>query len=362
MKIPNYDELMMKVVFFIAGVYLLVKVIFPIYSYSYILNTNVDNKALYYEQLISKTSESIASALPENINNYKLSTLFFSYLTGIDSNNPISYIANTVPTLSIANTPNIAAGDTEPVNVVPIDQSADNAPIIPKNTTPAAINKHTDASNENVVKPVSAQIKKSSLDIDKPEVLVLHSHTRESYNPDNKKEGNFSSNLGVTVAKVGDGLVNELEDTYGISTVHDVSIHDLPTRLGAYDRSRPTIEAYMKKYPSIRLIIDLHRDGEVKRAAYTAIINNEKYARVMFVSGTKFKNHQKYNKTSINFQNVFNHLYPGFSRGIDYKNSTYNQDLNPNMLLIEVGSNENSLDEAFRTSKLIAKVVAAYLK
>lgn len=386
MKKININEIILQIIFFISGIYLLFNILIPVFNPTSISTNSATKTNDFYLQVLNKANVTLDIAnVNDNQNTTSVSSNLFTYFSGIDFSKPITYISSQLPILNYINLESLVQNPGEPVVVVPRDTTENdeedssntdgNTNIIPNsgssaNTTTKTKPKTTEPSKTNNnanpglltnVAPSKILVNKKKLNKTKPVVLILHTHTTECYNPDKLKDKNFSTDLNTTVARIGDALDYELETRYGVSVIHDSTIHDLPKRLGAYEKSRPTVQKYLKKYPGLKLIIDLHRDGEVKRNIDTAIINNEKYARVMFVAGINFKNHEKYNKVTQKLETEFDYLYSGFSRGIDYKNGKYNQDLSPNMVLLEVGSNENSLDEALRSTSVVAKVIAKYL-
>jgi stage II sporulation protein P len=380
MKRINIDHIILHLIFFASGIYILMRIFIPILNpASLATGSNYDGQN-FYKQILKQANGAIditSSEISNTKNSNELLSVLFTYLTGIDLSNPKTYISSVLPVLQFIDITNIESKDENPnLGSIVVIPREDKSPIV-ENKTSTGANKprtNTPKSSSNLnqnsgilskANPTEVSVNKQKLDNNKPLVLIFHSHTTEAYNPNQIKDKNFSpDNLNLTVSKVGDMLDYELEDKYGISTIHNSTIHDLPTRLGAYTKARPTVQYYLKKYPSLKLIIDLHRDGDVKRSVETAIINKEKYARVMFVAGTQFKNSKTYNKTTQNLYNEFEYLYPNFARKTDYKSSknTYNQDLSSKMVLIEVGSDENSLDEALNSTSIIAKVIAKYLK
>lgn len=369
MKKISIDEIILQIIFFAAGIYILIRIFIPIINpASMATNSDYSGKSFYVEILNKANSTIDIASINNNENASGILSVLFTYLTGIDLSNPETYIASQLPMLQFIDITSLDSKEQEPVVVIPRETDNTNnnskkAPIADNNkqTSP---NKKTsnDKGAISKVNPNNIEVSKKKLISSKPVVFIFHTHTTETYNPSKLPNKSFSTDLSTTVAKVGDSLDYELENTYGISTIHDSTIHDIPLRADAYKKARPTVEKYIKKYPGLKLIIDLHRDGTVNRNIETALINKADYARIMFVAGTKFKAHDKNNKTTQKLNNELNYLYPGFSRGIDYKNSIYNQDLSPNMVLIEVGSDENSLDEAIKTTKVLAKVIANYLK
>lgn len=367
MKRVSSDEIILQIIFLAAGIYILIRIFVPILNPASMATNSDYSQKNFYTELLNKANPTFGIATSEKDKpTTGILPILFTYLTGVDFNNPKTFIATELPTLNSIDNISLDSNEQPPVVVIPRDTRNSQNNNTSKNNVdknPASQSKTSSGKDIPIstINPINENISKGKLNLDKPQVLIFHTHTTESYNPENLSEKNFSTDLNNTVAKVGTQLDYELENNYGISTIHDMTIHDLPTRNGAYVKARPTVEKYLKKYPGIKLIIDLHRDGEVSKNKYTALINNETYARVMFVAGIKFKNHAKNNKITQKFEGIFDYLYPNFSRGIDYKNSIYNQDLSPNMILIEVGTNGNSMDEALRTSKIIAKVVAKYL-
>lgn len=196
----------------------------------------------------------------------------------------------------------------------------------------------------------------------KPEVLIYHTHTCESYKP-------YGTNIvekDKNVVAVGEELKKELEK-YGISTVHDTTIHDLDTYDKSYERSRVTLDKYLKENKEFKLVIDMHRDSIENKAAVTTTINGENVARFMFVMAKKSPNFNENSKLVEKIRDISNKLYPGdkenssFNKGTFYYNygrKYFNQDSSKNAVLIEVGSHVNTLDEAKASAKYLARIFA----
>ena len=125
------------------------------------------------------------------------------------------------------------------------------------------------------------------------------------------------------------------------------------------------LENVMKKYNNIDLYIDLHRDAISHDASYINI-NGKDCAKVLFVIGLEYNTYQNNLKIVEQLNNIINNKYPNLSRGIMKKkgygvNGVYNQDLAPNVILIEIGGHENNIDEVNNTLDLIAEVLREYL-
>lgn len=350
------SEVFVEIALSLVIIYVLAKIFVPIINPASVASDISSGQKNVYELIIDKSNSTVGVLMDEEDEDKKgLFTIIFKYVTNIDLDSPKSYLASQIPILQLIDITSIASEDSGPVVIVPNEGNTkdikDNQGDKSDKTTPIKGNEINPGKIEDV--------KKKKIDPSKPLILIYHTHTTENYNPNGLKDQNFTHNFDQNICKVGENLKNELETKYGIATIHDTTVHDVPKRGGAYTKSRPTIQSYLKKYPGLKIIIDLHRDGDVSREKETAIISNKRYARVMFVAGTKFKSKDKNLKLVDKLNDTFSSMYPGFCRGIDYrKNSIFNQDLSGNMVLIEVGSNENSLDEAINSVEIISRVLA----
>ncbi len=235
----------------------------------------------------------------------------------------------------------------------------------------------TDDSPEKVT-GAAGELPDISVELNSPEpqVLIVHTHTTESYEPYQRSyyDAKFpfrTRDPSRNMVRVGEVLAQRLAE-HGISVLHDGTIHDYPAYTGAYDRSEETIRAALEEYPSIKVIIDLHRDAisnpDGSRTAPTAIINGRNAAQFMIISGCddgRFGNMPDYLenlKLACLIQGSAEELYPGLARPIlfDYRN--YNQHISTGSLLIELGSHANSLDEAVYSAELLGDSISAALE
>lgn len=358
-------DFIVQILFNVLGIFILLNILLPIIKpVSIATGTNV-GQTNFYENILSNSipSMKVIQTSDDDENRKGIFSIIFKYLTNIDISDPKSYIASQLPLLQFIDMTSIASNESGPyIEVIPKDDK-----LLPDNATDN--NNTPKPDSQEPIKPLEPNNEQPNpnpsekIDKTKPVILIYHTHARENYNPLNVKNQDFTYDFNIGVCRVGEELKKELESKYGIPVIHDTTVHDVPTRDGGYTRSRKTVESYIKKYPSLKLIIDLHRDGSYKSIS-TAKINNMYYSRVMFVIASGNKKVASSIATVNKLNGKFNELYPGFSRGLYYssKYSVYNQDLSSNLVLIEVGSNENSLDESIRTSKLIARVFYEYLK
>lgn len=207
-----------------------------------------------------------------------------------------------------------------------------------------------------------------------PQVLIVHTHTTESYEPYIRSyyDVDFPSRScdpSHNMIAVGEVLAQTLADN-GISVLHDGTLHDYPAYTGSYDRSEETIRAILSEYPSIKVVIDLHRDAMVdddgSRIAPTSIINGRNAAQFMIISGCddgtfNMPHYMENFKLAALLQNMSEVMHPSLARPVlfDYRN--YNQHITTGSLLIEIGSHANALEEALYTAELLGKSMAAAL-
>jgi stage II sporulation protein P len=217
---------------------------------------------------------------------------------------------------------------------------------------------NTPSQSGTAVSVYNPSIKKT-INKAKPEIFIYHTHTTEAYAPGDA----YTQDLSKTVASVGDVLASELENNYGISVIHDKTIHDM-TRNQAYSRSIVTLDRYLKQYGSFKMIIDLHRDSGPAKASTTAAFNNESLSKIMFVLAKKSPYYSKNEATVKKLEEISNKIFPGYSRSTFYKaekNGYYNQHRQANTVLVEVGTELNTLDEGKNSAKYLARIIAEYL-
>lgn len=347
-------------IFMLVGLLILSKILISIYNPVSIAADLKHTQGNFYQQILNKSTASMDTVMNsyEDEDRKDLFSIVFKYLTNIDLSNPRTYITSQIPVLDLIDVTSLVANEEGPVVVTPTNTG--DTTTKPDTDTPSTEPPKNDPPGSQVTPVDKPEPPKKTLDPSKPQVLIYHTHTTERYGA-NANGKYFDTDLNTTVAEVGEELKKELESKYGISVIHDMTIHDT-VRDSAYSKAAPTLSSYVKRYPNLKLIIDLHRDGTPSKTSVTAVMNNENYARTMFVIGNKNKSYKTNEALARKMNDIFNALYPGFSKGIIYKEGKYNQQYSGKSVLIEVGSNQNSLDEAIKSSKLIARVVAETLK
>lgn len=200
----------------------------------------------------------------------------------------------------------------------------------------------------------------------KPQILIYHTHSQEEFS-------NSNGNEATTIIGVGDRLARILEEQFGYSVIHDKSTYDIVDgkldRNEAYDQSRAGVKKILDKYPSISLILDIHRDGVNENTRLVTEINGKKTAQVMFFNGmSRFKttgnidylyNPYLYENLALSLQMKVNAeaYYPGFARH-NYVNAyKYNLDLCKQSMLIEVGAQTNTYQEVRNAAEPLARLI-----
>ena len=205
---------------------------------------------------------------------------------------------------------------------------------------------------------------------DVPQVLILHTHGTESYTPSEKYNFTYTTNTRTTdpeynVVRIGRELAQELKNK-GIVVVHDTTQYDYPDYNSSYDKAYYGIQAMLRKYPSIQIVIDLHRDAVNTDTGETVKligdVKGEKAAQIMFVVGTDecgFSHpHWEFNlKFASMIQSELYNISPSLVRPINLRTSRFNQHFTKGSLIVEVGTNGNTLDEALVSAKYLAQAI-----
>ena len=206
-----------------------------------------------------------------------------------------------------------------------------------------------------------------------PQVLILHTHSSEAYTPDGYDQYEPSDpyrteDKSQSVIRVGDALARVLEEA-GLTVLHDRTIYDYPSYTGSYSRSGAAAERALAEHPSLRVVIDLHRDaiGEGDVVYRTrATLDALPCAQVMLLAGTGANglwhpNWRENVKLALLLQRAAQAACPGLMRPLELVAERYNQQLSPGSLLIEVGSTGNTLQEAIRAAEHFGRAVGPVL-
>ena len=211
------------------------------------------------------------------------------------------------------------------------------------------------------------------LEAGQPQVLIFHTHSSEAYTQDEYDKYEASDpyrteDKRYSVIRVGDKLAEKLEGC-GLTVLHDREIYDYPSYTGSYTRSGAAVEQYLKDYPSIRIVIDLHRDaigsGDVVYKT-NATLSGRSSAQVMLLVGTGenglwHPNWRENLKLAMYLKAAADETWPSLARPIELVSERYNQHLSTGMMILEVGSSGNTLREALTAIELFGDTAGSAL-
>lgn len=212
------------------------------------------------------------------------------------------------------------------------------------------------------------------IDSDGPQVLIMHTHATESFEPydadtyDTRHTWRTTDNTQNIVA-AGE-VMTEAIRSYGIEVLHDETQHDYPSYNGSYERSAVTVQDYLEKYPSIKVVLDVHRDAVQRDTTLVkpvTEIDGRKAAQLMIIAGCDdgtmdMPNWSKNFRFAAGMQDAIESRYPSLTRPVFFCYRKYNQDLTTGSLLIEIGSHGNTLEEVLYTAQLAGDAIGSYLQ
>lgn len=203
-----------------------------------------------------------------------------------------------------------------------------------------------------------------------PQILIYHTHSQEAF-IDSEEDSIEDSIVGM-----GAVLAQELRDTYGYQVIHDTGVYDLVDgvldRSAAYDYARQSVQQILAENPAIEVVIDLHRDG-VDGQKFVTQIDGRPTSMVMFFNGISRDSNaqplywlenpyiQQNLAFSLQMQLAAQKLYPGFTRNIYLKAERFNLHLRPRSLLIEAGTQLNTVEEEKNAMLVLAELLNCVL-
>ena len=206
------------------------------------------------------------------------------------------------------------------------------------------------------------------LPLPEPTVLILHSHATEGY-ADTQDSGYRTTEEAHNMVSIGK-RVAELLSQYGITAIHDRTLHDHPNYNSAYGNSRAAAQSYLQVYPSIQLVLDLHRDALEQNGTQlptSATVGGQRAGQLMMVMGTnagglQHENWQRNLSLALKLQSWLERQSPGITRPTQLRTQRFNQDLSDGYLLVEVGAAGNTHEEAMLAAEQLAYAIVALSK
>ncbi len=218
-----------------------------------------------------------------------------------------------------------------------------------------------------IQKPLSWDLQRQE-----PTVLIIHSHGSESYEKtENYEESSEyrTLNTDYNMISIGAELKKVLE-AGGITVIHDTTMHDQPSYSDSYNQSRKSVKEYLKANPSIRLVLDLHRDAlensKGEQLAVTATYDGKTAAQLMLVVGTDVRlSHPDWPENmslAVKLHAQLEKNFPGICRPISFRSQRFNQDLCPGALLVEIGAAGNTRTEALEAARVLGQTILGLSK
>lgn len=204
---------------------------------------------------------------------------------------------------------------------------------------------------------------------DAPTVLILHTHGSESYTKQPTEayieESPYQTyDARYNMISLGQELARILE-AGGIRVIHDQMLHDHPSYSDAYDHARQSIASYLAAYPSIQMVIDLHRDAldfaQDPQLTTSAEVNGQKSAQIMLVAGTdvnlNYPDWQENLSLGVKLTAVLEKAHPGITRPIQLRAQRFNLDMTAGSLLVEVGANGDTHQQALTAVRALGEAI-----
>ncbi|MBR3942632.1 MAG: stage II sporulation protein P [Clostridia bacterium] len=200
---------------------------------------------------------------------------------------------------------------------------------------------------------------------DAPQILIVHTHATESFSGTDNRTTDCTKNM----VAIGQRLAEKLSG-YGFSVLHDKTLHDYPNYNGSYVASAQTVEQTLSKYPSIEIVLDLHRDGiampDGTKVPVLSVQNGTRVAQMMLVVGTntnlEHANWKENLKFAVGLYAATEQLFPGVMRPLNIRKERFNQQLSSKSLIVEIGSNGNTLQEAQNAADVLAEAIHTYIR
>lgn len=331
-----------------------------------------ENSAEVFRVSENTYEDILSEGLPDNEERNIDIKGIISKLLGFDTGRPETIISEYSAVFE-RTTPNEEYSGEDNIEIADTAESKNAYPAMPdKNQISSSVGlKINNATEYNVdIDALCSEELNINADSDLPQVLVVHTHTTECYDGDAMSgETERSTDENVNVVAVGNEICNVLEAN-GIKTVHDTTYHDYPSYQGSYTRALGTIKSQLDNNPSIKAVLDVHRDAFVysdgSKLRVACEENGVNTAQVMIVAGTDsmglwHDNWRENLKFAAKIQNAAQIMYPGLMRPVNLRTERFNEHMTMGSLILEVGSNGNTLDEAKEGGRDVAYAIAAVL-
>lgn len=318
-------------------------------------------------QVMGMENSHFTEMLPEGEKHLQLTPLAFHVMTSLNPEDPRSFLGRELPGFTFFDSQIYIAGEGTDYTTL----SHESSPPIDVQLA------ERDAKEESLEKVI--QLEKEAEEAkrkqaeseqntgDKNVVYLINTHDTESFLPELTSKEAFNKKVNIT--QTSEKLKQELEKR-GIGTVKEErsvqeSLHQKGWNYNrSYEAARVFLEEAVEGPENFELFFDLHRDS-AGRDNTTATINGVDYARLWFIVGGKNPDSDMNAKMAEDMHKLLEKKYPGLSRGVriaegSRTNGVFNQDLSPQMMLVEVGGVENTLEETYHAAEALADVISEY--
>ncbi len=210
---------------------------------------------------------------------------------------------------------------------------------------------------------------------DKPLVLIIHTHATECYSRENStyydpNGSTRSTDESINMIAVGKTLADTL-NSFGINTLHCTTQHDAASYSNSYSAAAASIKEYLEKYPSIRYVFDVHRDAVMydsgAKARAVSEIEGQEVAQIMLLAGTDaggadFPDWEANLTLALKLADKISGDYPDLMRPIALRGASYNEQYTKGSLLIEIGTDGNTLSQAKNAARILGKYISDLIK
>lgn len=258
-----------------------------------------------------------------------------------------------------------------------VSEAVSSAPPTDSNIVPTTISGGLSIKNSTSyiinIKEMLAEGCPVKLRKDEPQILIIHTHSSEAYSPAgldryDDSGGNRTQDNNYNVIRIGDEL-DKLLTQQGLNVIHDRGVYDYPSYTGSYTKCGEAITKYLEDNPSISIVIDLHRDALGSDDVTYKTVATETgvcASQLMFVMGSdecglEHPNWRGNLALALYLQNAVMAKYPSLMRPVTLVEYRYNQHLSSGSLILEVGSNGNTLQEALAAIRLFANAAGPAL-
>lgn len=210
---------------------------------------------------------------------------------------------------------------------------------------------------------------------EEPRILIISTHATEAYAMEPGWEYTPTAEARTTdtnynVVRVAEELTTILREA-GIAVIHDTTLNDYPSYNGAYSQAASRIQSVLEEYPTIQMVIDVHRDAVAdengNQISMATVVNGEDTAQVMLVMGTDEGglNHPDWEGNlswALKIQKIMDERSPGLARALSLRTERFNEQMTPGSCLVEVGTAGDTLAEALTAVRLFGSALVEAIR